>query len=364
MLQILERLLVHLGVQDIMYRVHLCFPVLLIHVSLLLHLSGRVTVLLNIHFVGSTLHGEPIHLLPQLEDVALVLSQSSLHPTHAEIQGSQAPGGFRAPELRLLLHRTDFLEGLLLLLANIVLQSGFCVGHISFQVAAHHGHLVEAVAERVLRRVQALLRGCQILVREVNSTIKRVDCLVCVTRDLGLGLLQVGLDSSDIMPDGCQDLVHLAAPGIHVQPKRRDHVADSLDGSIQIIVGFLPGNIVHLRVQLGVHLILEIDDVLGQVFFLLLHLLERVGDILHPRVVVLQCFLNITDVEAHGRDLGCHRGLHTLPAGDDGMCGINTGPHLVKVDIDGIHCSSEVLHVTLTCQYDAADVIDFAFVVA
>ena len=107
----------------------------------------------------------------------------------------------------------------MLLLANIVLQSGFCVGHISFQVAAHHGHLVEAVAERVLRRVQALLRGCQILVREVlgshgnctivlrdamdvrhmrgahcsgssNSTIKRVDCLVCVTRDLGLGLLK------------------------------------------------------------------------------------------------------------------------------------------------------------------------------
>ena len=31
--------------------------------ALLLHLSGRVTVLLNIHFVGSTLHGEPIHLL-------------------------------------------------------------------------------------------------------------------------------------------------------------------------------------------------------------------------------------------------------------------------------------------------------------
>ena len=80
-------------------------------------------------------------------------------------------------------------------------------------------------------------------------------------------------------------------------------------GSTEVRTTVLPGNIVHLRVQLGVHLILEVDDILGQVFFLLLHLLEGVGDILHPRVVVLQCFLNITDVEAHSRDLGCHRGL-------------------------------------------------------
>ena len=46
------------------------------------------------------------------------------------------------------------------------------------------------------------------------------------------------------MPDGCEDLVHLAAPGIHVQAKRRDHVTDSLDRSIQIIVGFLARGIV------------------------------------------------------------------------------------------------------------------------
>ena len=88
-----------------------------------------------------------------------------------------------------------------------------------------------------------------------------------------------------------------------------DNLSWQMLGSIVVGTTVLPGNIVHLRVQLGVHLILEIDDVLGQVFFLLLHLLERVGDILHPRVVVLQCFLNITDVEARGRDLGCHRGL-------------------------------------------------------
>ena len=62
---------------------------------------------------------------------------------------------------------TPHMPSKVLLLADIVLQARFCVCHVSFQVASHNRHLVEAVAEGVLRGVQALLRGCQILVGEV-----------------------------------------------------------------------------------------------------------------------------------------------------------------------------------------------------
>ena len=44
----------------------------------------------------------------------------------------------------------------------------------------------------------------------------------------------------------------------------------------------LPGNIVHLGVQLCVGLI-EADDVAREVLLLLVHLLEGVGGLLHPR---------------------------------------------------------------------------------
>mmetsp|Transcript_49327 Transcript_49327/g.88648 ORF Transcript_49327/g.88648 Transcript_49327/m.88648 type:complete len:215 (-) Transcript_49327:339-983(-) len=50
-LEILERLLVHLRVEHIMYGIHLRLPVLLVHVSLLFHLSDGIAVLLDVHFV-------------------------------------------------------------------------------------------------------------------------------------------------------------------------------------------------------------------------------------------------------------------------------------------------------------------------
>ena len=111
---------------------------------------------------------------------------------------------------------------------------------------------------------------------------------------------------------------------------RRRH---RLHRSIQIIVGLLPGHIVHLFVpkvfskiskkqlvkeflpktdvknkvtigllsslgiQLGTHLILQVDDVFRQILLLLLHLLQGVGDVLHPTVVVLQSLLDVTDVK-------------------------------------------------------------------
>mmetsp|Transcript_6844 Transcript_6844/g.15570 ORF Transcript_6844/g.15570 Transcript_6844/m.15570 type:complete len:227 (+) Transcript_6844:1085-1765(+) len=161
-----------------------------------------------------------------------------------------------------------------------------------------------------------------------------------------------------------QDFIHLATTCVHIQTKGGDHVTHRFDASIQVVVGFFPGHIVHLRVQLGVHLVLEVDDILGQVLLLLLHLLQGVGHILHPTVVVLQGFLDVPDVQTHGGDFRRHCRLHTLTAGDDRMGGINTGSHLIQVHIHGIHGSSEVLHVTLAGQDDAADMVHFALIVA
>merc|ERR1719310_911256 len=80
--------------------------------------------------------------------------------------------------------------------------------------------------------------------------------------------------------------------------------------------------------------------------------------------MVLQRLLDVTDIKAHSGDFSSHCGLNTLAARNDRVRGIDTGPHLIKVNIHGIHGSSEVLHITLTCKDDAAHMIDFTFVVA
>merc|ERR1712070_861081 len=50
-LQVLKWLLIHLSVQNIMDCIHLRLPVLLVHITLLLHLSDSVAVLLDVHLV-------------------------------------------------------------------------------------------------------------------------------------------------------------------------------------------------------------------------------------------------------------------------------------------------------------------------
>mmetsp|Transcript_34091 Transcript_34091/g.69741 ORF Transcript_34091/g.69741 Transcript_34091/m.69741 type:complete len:333 (+) Transcript_34091:631-1629(+) len=212
--------------------------------------------------------------------------------------------------------------------------------------------------------MQGLLGGCQVLVREINAAIQGVHRLVRVAGDLRLGLLQIGLHCRDVMAHRSKDLVHLAASCVHIQAQGTHHVADRLYGSIQVVVGFLPCHIVHFGVQLGVHLILQVDDVFGQVLLLLLHLLQRVGHILHPAVVVLQGLLNVTDVQAHRGNLRRHCGLHPLTTGDDGVGGIHARPHLIEVNIHCIHGCRKVLHVTLASQDNATNMIHFALVVA
>merc|ERR1711935_1312995 len=130
------------------------------------------------------------------------------------------------------------------------------------------------------------------------------------------------------MPDSNQDLIHLTPARIHVQSQGGDHVPHGFDGGIQVIVSFLPSNIINLCVQLCVHLVLEIDDVLGQVLLFLLHLLQSIRHILHPRVMVFQGLLDVSNVQAHGGNLCSHRGFNPLATGDDGVCCIHTSTHL------------------------------------
>mmetsp|Transcript_54097 Transcript_54097/g.86073 ORF Transcript_54097/g.86073 Transcript_54097/m.86073 type:complete len:273 (-) Transcript_54097:223-1041(-) len=212
--------------------------------------------------------------------------------------------------------------------------------------------------------MQGLLGGCKVLIREIDAAVQGVDRLVRVAGDLCLGLLQICLHCRDVVAHRRQDLVHLAASRVHVQAQGTHHVAHRLHGRVQVVVRFLPCHIVHFGVQLGVHLIFQVDDVFGQVLLLLLHLLQCVGHILHPAVMVLQGLLNVTDVQAHRGNLRSHGGLHPLTAGDDGVGGIHACTHLIQVHIHCIHGCREVLHVTLAGQDDATDMVHFALVVA
>merc|ERR1719188_729088 len=72
-LEILERLLVDLRVEHVVHRIHLCLPILLVHIPLLLHAAHRIAVLLDIDLVRSAFHRQTIDLLAEFQDVALVL---------------------------------------------------------------------------------------------------------------------------------------------------------------------------------------------------------------------------------------------------------------------------------------------------
>mmetsp|Transcript_89009 Transcript_89009/g.197765 ORF Transcript_89009/g.197765 Transcript_89009/m.197765 type:complete len:204 (-) Transcript_89009:464-1075(-) len=201
MLEILKRLLVDLSIEHVVHGIHLSFPVLLVHVALLLHSTHGIAVLLDVHLVRGALHSQTVDLLAELQDVALVLSEATLHSAHAQVQRAKAARGLRTAKFRLLLHSADLLKGLLLLLTNVVLQPRLRVRDVAFKVAAHHRDLVEAIAEGILGGVQALLRRSQILVREIDAAVQGVHGLVGVAGDLRLRLLEICLHSSDVVTD-------------------------------------------------------------------------------------------------------------------------------------------------------------------
>mmetsp|Transcript_52810 Transcript_52810/g.120195 ORF Transcript_52810/g.120195 Transcript_52810/m.120195 type:complete len:291 (+) Transcript_52810:1457-2329(+) len=155
-------------------------------------------------------------------------------------------------------------------------------------------------------------------------------------------------------------LIHLPTPGIHLQPERGDHVSHSLHRAIDVVIGISPRHNIHLAIQLGVGLLAQLHDVGAKLVAPLVCLLQRGRHILHPRIVRLQRLLHVPHVQPHGRDLRSHSGLHSLPARNDRMCGINPSSHLIQIHIHSVHSSSEILHITLAGQHDTLHVCGVA----
>ena len=74
-------------------------------------------------------------------------------------------------------------------------------------------------------------------------------------------------------------------------------------------------------------------------------------------VMVLQGLLDIPNIQPHGGDLRRHRGLHPLSRGDDGVRGVHARAHLVQIHVHRVHGRREILHVALTGQDNATDVV-------
>merc|ERR1711988_1832742 len=119
MLKIFEWFLIDFRIEHIVNGIHLRLPVLLVHVTLLLHLTHGITVFLDVNLMGCALHRQPIDLFPEFEDISLVLTQASLHSAHPEVESTEASRSFCASELGLLFHSTNLFKRFLLLLADI-----------------------------------------------------------------------------------------------------------------------------------------------------------------------------------------------------------------------------------------------------
>merc|ERR1711977_747118 len=122
-----------------------------------------------------------------------MLSKTSLNTAHPKVERSQAARCLCAAELCLLFNSTNLLEGLLLLLPNVILKPGLCVCNVPFKVTAHHCHLVEAIAKRVLGGMQGFLSCSEILIGEVDAPIQSVHSLVSIADDLCFRFLKIGL---------------------------------------------------------------------------------------------------------------------------------------------------------------------------
>mmetsp|Transcript_24467 Transcript_24467/g.59350 ORF Transcript_24467/g.59350 Transcript_24467/m.59350 type:complete len:204 (-) Transcript_24467:1009-1620(-) len=203
-----------------MHSIHLRFPILLISVSLLLHFADCIGGFLNVNLMARTFDGQSVHFFAKFQNVSLVLAQPSLHPTHTEVQCTQPSGCFGATQLSLLFDLADFLESLLLLLANVVFKPRLSVGHISLKIRSNNCDFVETVRQGILRGVQRLLRRSKILVGEINPSVQSIHSLIRVACNFCFGLLQVGFHGSDVVSNCCKDLVHLATASVHIQSQR------------------------------------------------------------------------------------------------------------------------------------------------
>ena len=154
-----------------MHRVHLRIPVLLVDFPLLLHLARRVAVLLDVHLVRDALLARAIDLFAKLQDAALVLTEAALHAAHAQAEGIQSPAGLCAAELRLLRYGAVLLEGLLLLLPDVLLQARLNVSSIA-RVLEHRDPMGCSTRSR-----RCLIRSLPVVVLDTQPVDSCCYCL-------------------------------------------------------------------------------------------------------------------------------------------------------------------------------------------
>mmetsp|Transcript_102298 Transcript_102298/g.266831 ORF Transcript_102298/g.266831 Transcript_102298/m.266831 type:complete len:511 (-) Transcript_102298:374-1906(-) len=363
-LKALEVLLVDLLIEFLVDRVQVLLRALVVFGARPLDFAQVIGALADVHVVSGGLDHEAVGLVSQLVDVALGLATGALEAADAEVQSIHPLGRLLGDAGMVPLHAVhavvDLLVEVLILLPQVGLQLRVADLEVSV-VLVHLGiHLLVDLDMPVRRRLQAAcLRGAllQAVVDGRMSFLHVALRLVVVGVDLAIHGLHL---TTDLI----QRLVHLPASAVDLQAQGGGHVANGLDGGVDVVVHVVPGRDVGLRVQLRLGLVPDLSDVLGQLVAALVRLLQALRHVLHPSIMSLQRFLHVAHVQAHGRDLRGDSRLDTLPGGDDGVGGIDPGAHLVEVHVHGVHCRREVLHVALASQHDPADVVHLALVVA
>mmetsp|Transcript_6449 Transcript_6449/g.18463 ORF Transcript_6449/g.18463 Transcript_6449/m.18463 type:complete len:690 (-) Transcript_6449:569-2638(-) len=352
-LQALEGLFLHLLVELLVHSVEILLQPLLILRALPLQSAQVVAVLADVHIVGGALHRNAVHLVPEFVDVSFSLSARALQAADAKVERVQALrrllGDVRVVALDAVHAVVDLFVQVVVLLAKDGLELRNPRGGL--------GVLFVELAMDLLMRLR-MLHGRQLQLPRLR--LVRLEAL----RHLGLRLLhepltrlRVRVHLVDHVPDLPADLVDrlvdLPPPAVDLQPERRCHVPDGLDGRVHVVVHVIPCGDVRLGIEFRLRLVSQLGDILSQLVAALVRLLQALGHVLHPSIVRFQRFLHVAHVESHGGDLGCHRRLDALPRSDDGVRGVNTCAHLVQIDIDRIHRGGEVLHVALASQDDA-----------
>mmetsp|Transcript_148447 Transcript_148447/g.475157 ORF Transcript_148447/g.475157 Transcript_148447/m.475157 type:complete len:558 (-) Transcript_148447:911-2584(-) len=312
-LKALEVLLVDLLIEFLVDRVQVLLRALVVFGTRPLDLAQVIGALADVHVVSGGLDHEAVGLVSQLVDVALGLAAGALEAADAEVQRIHPLGRLLGDAGVVPLHAVhavvDLFVEILILLPQIGLQLRVADLEVSV-VLVHLGiHLLVDLDMPVRRRLQAArLRGA--LLQAVMDG--RMSFL-----HVALGLVVVGVDLAihglHLTTDLVQRLVHLPSSAVDLQAQGGGHVANGLDGGVDVVVHVVPGRDVGLRVQLRLGLVPDLSDVLGQLVAALVRLLEALGDVLHPSVVRLERFLHVAHVQAHRRDLRSHRRLDALP---------------------------------------------------
>mmetsp|Transcript_34960 Transcript_34960/g.88876 ORF Transcript_34960/g.88876 Transcript_34960/m.88876 type:complete len:370 (+) Transcript_34960:1012-2121(+) len=304
----------------------------------------------------STLDREAVRLVPQFVDVTLRLAARTLQTGDPQVQRVEALRCLLGNACVMALDAVDAVVHLAVKVLVLLPQVGLelAVARLEGGVVLVHlrVHLPVDLDVPVRRGLElARLRGpgLQAIVDLGVGLVHLALVILLVGIHLIIHLLHLATDLAE-------RLVDFPTAAVHLQPQCRGHVAHCLDRSIDVIVHVVPGSDVGLGIQLCLGLVTQLRNVLGKLMATLVRLLQTLRDVLHPSIMGLKCFLHVAHVQAHCRDLGSHGCFYALPRGDNRVRRVDARPHLIQVDIDGIHGRREVLHVPLARQDDALHV--------